>query len=327
MSLGTFTPNFPNQSLGTGDALALAIEEFTGIVEQTITRRSATMGMLNIRPVRGTSTITNEGLGESTLQKVTPGTIPDGNVNEAARINLTVDTLILARNITPLLDSFQKNYDFRAGIGREHGEKIARFWDEAMLIQALKAAALGASAFGALNGHSGGSTKTLASSGDATDPAALYSAISDLFVSMENKDVVPSLDDVIVALKPAQFYALLDAEQIVNGEYVTSSGTRFENAKMLKAFGVPVVSCNNLPTTNISGHLLSNSRNSNAYDGDFTKTVASVFSAKALLVGETIPLTNSVFYEERDKAWYIDSHLSFGVTPNRAEYAGRIVLP
>lgn len=327
MPLGTFTPNFPNQSLGVGDELALAIEEFTGIVEQTITRRSATMGMLNIRPVRGTTTITNEGLGESTLQKVTPGTIPDGNVNEAARINLTVDTLILARNITPLLDSFQKNYDFRAGIGREHGEKIARFWDEAMLIQALKAAALGASAFGALNGHNGGSTKVLASSGDATDPAALYSAISDLFVSMENKDVVPSLDDVIVAVKPAQFYALLDAEQIVNGEYVTSSGTRFENAKMLKAFGVPVVSANNLPTTNISGHLLSNSRNSNAYDGDFTKTVAAVFSAKALLVGETIPLTNSVFYEERDKAWYIDSHLSFGVTPNRAEYAGRIVLP
>lgn len=327
MALGTFTPNFPNQNLGAGDELALAIEEFTGVVQQTIQRRSATMGLMNTRPVRGTTTITNEGIGESTLQAVVPGTIPDGNINKAARINLTVDTLILARNITPLLDSFQKNYDFRSAIGREHGEKIARFWDNAMLIQAAKAAALSASAYGALDGHNGGSTKTLASAGDATDPAALYSAISDLFVTMENKDVVPSLDDVMIAVKPAQFYALLDAEQIVNGEYVSSTGTRFEGMKMLKTFGVPVIVANNLPTTNITGHPLSNTRNSNAYDGDFSKLVALAFSPKSLLVGETISLTNAVFYEERDKAWYIDSHLAFGATPDRAEYAGRIVLP
>jgi hypothetical protein len=328
MSLGTFTPTFPNQALGSGDTLALAIAEFTGVVEGTIARQSKAAPYVTMRPVKGTATITNEGIGESTLQVVTPGTTPDAtSVNQTNRINLTVDTLVLARLAQPLLDSFQKNYDFRAQVGLEHGKKIAKFFDNAMFIQAAKAAALAASAYGALPGHNGGSTKTLSSSADATDPAALYAAISDLFATMEGKDVDPAQDDIMLAMRPASFYALLDAEQIVNGNYITSKGTVMENVKMLKAFGVPVVSSNNVPNTNISGHLLSNTRNSNAYDGDFTKLAAVAFSGNALLGGETIPLTTAVWYSEERKSWFIDAHLAFGVTPNRAEYAGRILLP
>lgn len=328
MALPTFNPTFPNQALGTGDELALAIEQFTGVVEGTIERKSKAAPFVMVRPVRGTTTITNEGIGESTLQVVVPGVTPDGtSENQFNRINLTVDTLVLARTNVPLLDSFQKNYDVQAEIGREHGKKIAKFYDEAFFIQAAKAAALGSSAYGALPGHQGGSTVTLDATGDATDPAALYSALSDLFAQMEGKDVDPGTDDVMVALRPAAFYALLDAEQIVNGEYITSRGTKVEGVKMLKAFGVPVVSSNNVPNTNITSHPLSNSRNSNAYNGDFTKLVAVAFAPNALLAGETIALTPAVWYSEEKKTWFIDAHLSFGVTPNRAEYAGRIVTP
>jgi hypothetical protein len=328
MALPTFTPTYPNQSLGTGDILALAIAQFTGVVEGTIERKMKARPFIDVRPVRGTSTITNEGIGESTLQVVTPGNTPDGTSgNQAARINLTVDTLVLARTNVPLLDSFQKNYDFQSQVGREHGKKIAKFTDQAFFIQAAKAAALGASAYGNLPGHLGGSTVTLANAADATDPAAMYSKLSDLFAMMEGKDVDPAVDDVVVALKPATFYALLDAEQIVNGTYVTSKGTVIEGQKMLKAFGVPVISSNNVPNTVVSGHFLSNARNSNAYDGDFTKLVAVAFSPESLLAGETIPLTTAVWYSEEKKVWFIDAHLSFGVTPNRAEYSGRIVTP
>lgn len=328
MALPTFTPTYPNQNLGAGDELALAIEQFTGIVEGTIERQSKAAPFVNIRPVRGTTTLVNDAIGESTLQVVTPGQTPDGtSENQTARVALTVDTLILARTNIPLLDSFQKNWDFKSEVGREHGKKIAKFTDEAFFIQAAKAAALAGSAFGALPGHAGGSTVTLDSAADAGDPAALLAAISDLFVKFEEKDVSPSVDDVIVALRPAAFYALLDADQIINGEYITSKGTKLEGVKMLKALGVPVVSSNNVPNTNITSHPLSNSRNSSAYDGDFTKLVAVAFAPNALLAGETIPLTTAVWYSEEKKTWFVDAHLAFGVTANRAEYAGRILIP
>ncbi len=99
-------------------------------------------------------------------------------------------------------------------------------------------------------------------------------------------------------------------------------------AMLLKTYGVPVVASNNFPGgENISGHLLSNVANSNAYDGDFTKIVAAAFSPSALLAGETIPLTTAVFWDEKSKHWFVDAHLSFGVTPNRAEFAGVIRKP
>lgn len=327
MALDLFAPTYPNQALGTGDTLALAIAQFTGVVEGTIARRSKAAPFINIRPVKGTSTITNEGIGQSTLQVVTPGQTPDGtSQNQASRINLTVDTLVLARTTLPLLDSFQKDYNFQAEVGREHGQAIAKFFDNAFFIQAFKAAALSTSAYN-LPGHLGGSTQTLNAAGDATDPAALYSAIADLFTQMELKDVDPAADDVMVALRPPAFYALLQADQIVDSTYITSNGTKIEGMKMLKAFGVPVVSSNNVPNTNITGHLLSNTRNSNAYNVDATKLAAVAFSPKSLLAGETIPLTTAVWYDEKSKLWFIDAHLSFGVTPNRAEFAGRIMLP
>lgn len=318
----------PGQVLADGDELALHIEQFTGIVNGTIERKSKAAPFVDMRPVKGTSTITNEGIGESTLQVVVPGTKPDGtSENKAAKISLTVDTLILARTAVPLLDDFQKHYDFKSKVGIEHGKKIAKLFDQAMFIQGNKAAALSASAYGALTGHLGGSTKTLSASADATDPAALYAALSDLFAMMEEKDVDPATDDVFVGLRPAAFYALMDAEQIVNGTYISSKGTVMENMKMLKAFGVPVVSSNNVPNTNITGHLLSNSRNSNAYDVDCTKLVATAFSGNALLGGETIPLTTAVWYSEEWKCWFIDAHLAFGVTPDQAAYAGRVLIP
>lgn len=327
MALLSTTTNRPNQALATGNELALTIEEFSGMVEGTIARKSALQGFVNVKPVKGTSTLTNYGIGESTLGKVTPGSMPDGTVTEFNRKFLTVDTLVYARATLPLLDTFQTQFDTRSEIAGEHGKKIAKFWDQSFFIQAAKAAALAGSTFGALDGHAGGSTVTLAAAGDKLDPAKIYKAIADLFIIMEGKDVDPKNDDVMIAVRPDIFYTLQQAEQIVNGDYITSNGTKLEGQAIFKTFGVPVISSNNVPNSVISGHLLSNAGNSNAYDGDFSKLAVLAFSPRALLAGETIPLTNDVFYDKLTKQWFVDSHLSYGVTPNRAEYAGRVILP
>ena len=155
----------------------------------------------------------------------------------------------------------------------------------------------------------------------------LLTALGNLFVKMEKKDVDPRNDDVIVVVRPDEYFTLMQAEQLVNSQYLTAAGTSID-AWVLKSWGVPVFSSNNAPLLqNITGHLLSNAGNSNAYDGDFTKLVAQVFSPRALMAGETIPLSTDVFYDKLSKTWVVDSHLSFAVGPNRAEYAGGVYLP
>lgn len=318
---------YPNQALQTGDTMALAIAQYAGMVEGTLARKSVLEGFIKRRPIVGTNTLTNYAVGEATLGKVDPGVAPAASGIDFNKASISIDTLVYARNVVPLLDSFLQAFDARSEIGQEHGKKIAKFVDQAFFIQAAKAAAQSGSTFGSVDGHAGGTTVTFSNSGDVTDPALLYKAIGDMLEAMEEKDVDPRSDDVVIAVKPKEFYTLQDAEQIVNGNYLTSDGNQLSNVPIFKAWGIPVLSSNNMPSTNVSGHLLSNSNNSNAYDGDFTKLKVLAFSPRSLIAGETIPLSSDVFYDKIYKSWFIDSHLSFAVTPYRAEFAGRIVLP
>lgn len=330
MSLDTFTATLPNQQLGTGDPLALVIEEFAGIVEGTIQRRSVTENWLPVKKVTGTATLSKDAIGESTLNKVVPGTTPDGTETQFSKHSVTIDTLIYARTALPLLDSFQTKYDVRKEIGMEHGKKIAKMKDTAFLVQGIKAAQAATSFYGALPGHFGGSQETLAAAGDVTDPAKLYSAFSRLFAQIEEKDVSPIDDDMVIFLKPTIFYALLEAEQIINGEYLTSEGTSIKG-HIFKAWGVPVKPTPNIPngviaTNDDSGNSVGRLLGAN-YAGDFSKVVALAMSPRAVLAGETISLTSDVFYDKLSKSWYVDAHLSFAATPDRAEYAGCLLLP
>ena len=200
-----------------------------------------------------------------------------------------------------------------------------------MLIQALKAARLTESSFqsgsaGKPSGHFGGSRTTLATLADAQDPAKLYAALTDTLMKMENKDVDPRSDDVVIVVRPAFYNTLIQAEQLVNTQYVTAAGNKVNDGWVLKTAGVPVFSSNNLPNSNITGHHLSNAFNSNAYDGDFSKTVAAIFSPRAIMAGETIPVTSDVFFDKLMLAWCVHSYLAFAVGPNRAEYAAEIAL-
>jgi hypothetical protein len=328
MALDAYAITHPGQINATGDINANAIEEYTGIVENTIARKSVLQGFVPMRTVKGTDTITSFGVGESTLQAVVPGTTPDGTVNKFGKRSLSIDTLILARDIFPLLEVFQTSYDARKEVGTEHGKKIAKFWDQSMFIQAIKSAQQTNPLYGFTSGGwAGGTQVTMTGASDHLDPAKLYAYVNDLFTGMEQKDVDPRTDDVLLALQPREFNTLLQNEQLINTDYMTSEGVSVK-MHVLKAYGAPVVSSNNLPAfATISGHLLSNSGNSNAYDGDFTKVVAVAFAPKALLAGETIPLTTAVFWDEKSKLWFVDAHLSFGVTPNRPDYAGVISAP
>lgn len=321
----------PGQFDQTGDINAAAVTEYNQQVQHTIKRKSRLAPYVNMRPVRGTNRIGNYGFGSSAVQVVTPGEALAATKNDVGRNTLVIDTLIATRHAIPLLESFQTQYDARVELGVEDGEAMARFFDQAFFIQAAKAAmdtnSRYSSVAGKPSGYSGGSIETLAAAGDVNDPAKMYKAISNLFVKMEDKDVVPGEDDVVLAMQPSTFYAMLDAEQIVNGEYITSRGTKIEGAMIFKAFGCPVIKTKNLPNTNVTAHPLSNANNSNAYNGDFTKLVATAFSTKALLAGETIPLTSDLFYDKIYKTWFVDSHAAFGVTADRSEYAGAILLP
>lgn len=327
----TFLVSRLNQRNGGTDSLELIIEQFTGMVEGTLNRVSKLKGWVPVQQVQGTSTIRMDGVGESQLQVLQPGVTPDGTRTEFGKAVLTIDTIVLARAVLGLLDLRQTNFEKRAYIADEHGKKLGKLWDQAMFIQAVKASQLANSRFhnagNELDGHSGGSIETLTAAGDKSDPAKLYAALARLLTKMELKDVDPQVDGCVLAVKPDVFYTLLQSEQLINSEYITSAGNSVKGM-MLAAYGIPVIRSNNYPAgENITAHPLSTAVNGNGYNGDFTKVVATVMAPRSLFAGETIPLTTETFYDQVSKAHFVDAHMSYGATPGRAEFAGSIVQP
>lgn len=332
MSLDTFVVQTPNKGVGSATD-NLIVEEFTGMVQGTLLRQSALEGFVTFKGMSGTDTITSNAIGESTVGVLQPGVTPNGTKNEFGKIKLTVDTPLFTRASFTLIDTWRTSFDARAEVAKEQGKKLAKIRDVALMTMAVKASLATQSAYangvnGAPAGHFGGSQVVMGSAAAKNDPAALFAAIAALFAEMETKDVDPQNDGVVLALGVKEFYTLLQAEQMINANYVTAAGTKIENAMILKAYGVPVIKSNNyVGGRNITGSLLSNAANGNAYDGDFTKVVATAFSADALLAGELQALQSDVFFDKVSKHWFADSWQSYGVTTDRHEFAGSILIP
>jgi hypothetical protein len=194
----------------------------------------------------------------------------------------------------------------------DHGKEIAKFFDEAFLIQGIKGALLSApsdlnSAFG------GGHTVALGAASDQLDPTLLYEAIASQIVSMQLDDM--DTDECAIFVNPTQHEVLLNNDKLVDQDFSEANGN-FATGKFKVIMGVPVVMTNRLATDGVAiTHLLSNASNSNAYDvsASQAQVAALILHPKALLAGETIPLSSDVFFDKVERSWFIDSFLAFGV--------------
>ena len=322
---GTLTRSGHRLGNDTGTVNPLHVEEYGGEVESRFVKTSFMRKYVKIKPIRGTDTVTNDRIGKTSLQKVSPGVRPNAGTAEFDNISVKVDTIVLARNNVALLDDFQSHYDVRAELGQDHGKEIGIFFDEAFIIQAIKSAlvTVGTTAGDkpAPEGFLGGNRVELAAAGDELDPDKLQRGLEDVCQAIEEKDV--DLDGGVILVRPAQYYALKRNDKLISAEYSIGNGN-FAMGTVMESNGLPVVKTNRIPIAAISGHFLSNAGNNNAYDisGEETDAVAVVMLPRALLAGETIPLTSKVYYHEPELQWFIDSYLAFAVTPNRSEHAG-----
>ena len=314
--------------IDTGVVNPLHIEEYGGEVESQMIKTSIMRQFINVKPVRGTDTVTNDRIGTTSLQAVTPGQRPAPGTVDFDNVSVKVDTIILARNNVHLLDDFQAHYDVRSELGKDHGKILGRFFDEAICIQGVKAANIvdGDGTGGTTrlpDGWYGGARVDLAAAGDELDPDKLQRAVEDLAESIETKDI--ELEGGALFMNPTQYYVLLRNDKLISTDYSVGNGN-YAQGTVMRSTGLPIIKTNRLPQEPITDHYLSNAANGNAYDvsADEANVVALLMMPKALLAGETISLTSKVYYSDIELQWFIDSYLAFGATPNRAEHAGVI---
>lgn len=317
----------PGQELQTGAVDALFLAEYGGLVEGTISKQSIMESFLQWRPVEGTNTLTNYRNGDTQLQKLGPGSNPQPTPVDFDNVSVKIDTVMLARNAVFTLDEIQSKFDAKAALAGEQGKVIAKFMDQVGMIKGIKAARIikGDGTGGTTKLPSGwysGTQSTLAAANDETDPNKLQYKIEEAIFGIQEKDVDPSEEGMVIYVRPAQYLALLRNDKLVDSQYSTGNGD-YAEGKVLKSVGLPVRSTNRLPNAAVASHPLSNAANGNAYDlsAAEAKAVALIMAPRAVLSGASIPLQSNIWWDDGTKSWMIDSWLAIGAAENNPAYA------
>ncbi|WFG40837.1 major head protein [Paracoccus phage ParKuw1] len=311
------------------------IEQYGGVVDAQIAKRSIMRQFVDMHSIRGTDTKTVRRMGDTTLKGINDagaGQEIGATSRNFDRAQVSVDTIILARDARALLNEFQTDFSARREIGMDHGKQIAKFFDAALLSMGVKTALSKVAAGVAdaqIKGNQGrnlgdafksGYATELATAGDELDPDALYTAFEKVIVDMQENDV--DTDETALFVRPRQHAVLLNNDKLVDRDFSRENGD-FADGTVKTLMGVPIVSTARLADTNIDLSILSDGAEY-VPTGIETKAVGLVMHPNSVLGGETIPLTSNVHYNDLRLSWYIDSYLAFGAAARRPDQTGAV---
>lgn len=349
--IGQVTMVDPNRAghiggIDSGNINPLYIDQHFGAVERRFLKQSFFRAFINMRPVRGTDTLTKPRMGHTPLQKMQRGIRATDHSPTYDSTSIKVDTIILARANEWTLEDFQSSYDFRMEIGDEQGKEIGKFFDEACIAQAVKAAQItvvhpdGTKDGGweglapaniersAPEGHRGGTCIVFTGANDHEDPDMAERAMSTAITAVRKKDV--DVEDMVWLMGWDFHNTLSYNTQLIDRDVNGFTNGDYSMRTVERVSGVMLHPNNRMPATvhvkGVNDHYLSNAANNWAYNNNANdvKCVAALVHPKTLLGGETIPITTKVFWDDKDKQWYIDAWTAFAVTPDRAEVAAAI---
>ena len=284
--------------------------------------------------LQNTGTAEARGVGTATIQKMDDDQAdgPPPTETKIGQNRIHVDTEVVARNELKNLARLQSNIvAMESKIYKAQGMAMARFVDQAYMIQAIKAGMSTSTAYRGLSAterYFGGTQHQLPNEQALTNPVALRDAILDLQAKIEDeKELVLAGGDYTVFLRPLVWNALAKLEQAHDRNMDYSDGFSYKG-RVIYIGEVAVVSCAWLPTQrNITNHHLSNASNGNAFDGNFTKVVGVLVGPDALFDGWNIDVyTDMEENKKRHSRWY-ETSCAFTVGIDDAKHAGVLTLP
>lgn len=321
------TTNLGASVTNMADLRALHIDRIRDAAEKALYAKSVVAQLFPKNLLTGTSTTRIDALGGGALQKLEPGKTPTTSEYKFGLSKFSIDTPVLARARIEELAEIQSHLPILSDIGEDQGKKLATFIDETYLIMATKAGLMTTTPFNgvtAAEGFTGGTQVSVGAQADAQDPAKLFNAVRKLEQMMFEKNVEWDADNAVMVVRPDVMFTLESNEMLVDRQIKWSDGTML-NMSVLKVKGLPVVRSNHYPGgRNITDHLLSNSSNQNAYNGDFTKVLATVVSRKALQDGYAYRPKYNMHWDETDLCHYVTARVAMGVGIARPEHAGVI---
>lgn len=306
------------------------LEAYEGDIEGSfrVTSMFRASGLTNFKPISGTNTWRGDRVGGAVVKGRQSGVKLDQTriVNE--KLLITVDTTSYIS--TPM--DYQDDWtapDFQKEYSEEHGSAHAKAFDQAHIIQLIKAGAWVAPASLAASGafYNGiSSTLTgyaaLVATGTASDAALAADLIvrkhKDHLATFVKRDLGDSLASFVTLITPDAFNILLDHNKLMNVDFQGGQGDNsFSQRRIAWLNGIRVIETPRFPTGAIASHILGPAFNVSAAEA---KALFITFlPSKTLVTVEAQGMTVRVWDDKQNFSNVLDSYTLYTVGLKRGD--------
>ena len=310
---------------GSNADLDIHLEAYEGDIEGSFRVESLfrSSGLTNFKTVAGRSnTWRGDRVGGATVKgrKAGEALDPTRIVNE--KLLVTVDTTSYIR--TPI--DYQDDWtapDFQAEYSAEHGSAHAKAFDQAHLIQLIKAGSwVAPDSLKASGAFSDGISTTMtgyAAQSDAELKADLIVKYhKDALATFVKRDLGGSLAEFVTLIEPDTFNVLLDHKKLMNVDFQGGNGdNNFAARRVGWLNGLRVIETPRFPTAAIPAHFLGPAFNVTAAEA---KARVVIFHPKKTLVTvEAQGMVARVWDDKENFANVLDSYTMYTVGLKRGD--------
>ena len=273
-------PNFDATRLGlinnagggsfAGDN-AMFLKVWAGEVLTAFRKSTVFEALHKVRTISSGKTAQFPIIGVNSASYHTPGNQIIGTQQKVAEATVNIDDKLISSVFLADIDEAKNHYDVRSQFSAEMGNALAYTFDKNVAATIAKAARTATHFNTDLPG--GTRIKIVASSKAAITGAQLATALFAAAQKMDENNLPEN--ERYCCLAPAEYYKLVQTTDVINRDWGGQGA--YADGTVLKVAGIDIIKSNHLPTTNrtaVSGE-------NNAYDADYTKSVALVWNPGA----------------------------------------------
>ena len=273
-------PNFDATRLGlinnagggsfAGDN-AMFLKVWAGEVLTAFRKATVFEALHKVRTISSGKTAQFPIIGVNSASYHTPGNQIIGTQQKVAEATVNIDDKLISSVFLADIDEAKNHYDVRSQFSAEMGNALAYTFDKNVAAVIAKAARTATHFNTDLPG--GTRIKIVASSKAAITGAQLATALFAAAQKMDENNLPEG--ERYCCLAPAEYYKLVQETSVINRDWGGQGA--YADGTVLKVAGIDIIKSNHLPTTNRTAVTGEN----NAYDADYTKSVALVWNPGA----------------------------------------------
>lgn len=312
---------------GANSDVDIHMEEHLGIVDSKFVYTSKLAPFLDVRTLRASNIMRLERISGAVANGRAVGEALVETQHRQEKFTLAVDKIIYVRNVIDQFDLWTQNRDYRREYAEQAGSELARKYDQAALIAAIKApsfvppASLG-------DAFAPGTLITTDADGEAVDSTTADKLVHAHRKSLEvliNRDIDAVMEEGVTFVSPRIFSILLEHNKLMNLQFGSQGGGNdFVKGRVAMLNGIRVVESARVPTSPITGHPLGADFDVTADEAK--RQMITFMPSQSLLVAQVKPLSAQQWNDPKTFGVFMDTFQSYNIGLRRPETVALVAL-